>query len=366
MAYTKETDVFILLKPDQFSAEDSVVAKFGDTEISLFRYSSGIEAVRISGPRSSLVVLPFFGHQIWRAEFDGVEISMRSMFEEPVPTTEFLETYGAFFVHCGLGGLGDPGPTDKHKLHGELPLAPFSEAQLIIRAEDNTIELVGSYRRRIAFTQNYVATSRITVPQDKPEIGLSLDVENNRSTPMDLMYLAHANFRPVDGARLDYSAEYTPECVEIRTSIPLHISPPDGYEALIQELARNPALHHDLSPELPFDPEVVFTLKMIADANGWAHGMQTHPDGSADFISYDTESLPMATRWLCRTDDQQGLGMVMPATSGVEGYTIEKSKGRVATIPGHGHWTARMRMGRLNASEADTLRRHIDQIAGRA
>ncbi|GIS11657.1 MAG: hypothetical protein CM15mP115_08080 [Alphaproteobacteria bacterium] len=47
-------------------------------------------------------MLPFKGQQIWRAGFDGRDLTMRSMFDEPVDTQVYLETYGAFMIHCGL------------------------------------------------------------------------------------------------------------------------------------------------------------------------------------------------------------------------------------------------------------------------
>lgn len=356
--------VEIPLSPDQFAAAERPVLNAGQIAVSAFRYASGIEALRVVAPRAELVVLPYFGHQIWRAGFDGRDVTMGSMFEEPVRTARYLETYGAFFIHCGLLGLGAPGPKDNHVLHGELPLAPFGDATIRVHP-DGRLEVSGVYRHRVAFTANYRATSRIVVAPDRADVEISLAVENLRSAPMDLLYLGHANFRPVDHGRLDYSAPYTPEAVAVRRSIPAHISPPEGYAEYIAELADNPTLHHVLDPSLSFDPEAVFTLSMRSDAEGWAHGMQTHPDGSADFISYDTSGLPLATRWVCRTADQQGLGIAMPATSGVEGYTIEKAAGRVAVVPGKGVWTARMRMGRIGRAEADALRNRIDRIAGR-
>ena len=59
----------------------------------------------------------------------------------------------------------------------------------------------------------------------------------SRRTPMELMYMAHANFRPHDHARLEYSAQYTPEHVRVRTSIPSHVKPAPGYTEFLAELA---------------------------------------------------------------------------------------------------------------------------------
>ena len=194
---------------------------------------------------------------------------------------------------------------------------------------------------------------------------MSLDVENRRKAPMDLMYLGHANFRPVEGGELVYSAPYTPEAVRVRTSVPSHISVPEGYMDFISALEVDPSKHHLMDPSRPFDPEIVFSIDMLGDDSGWAHALQTHPDGSADFISYDAQTCPLAGRWVCWMDDQQGLGIAFPATSGVEGYLAEKSKGQVVELAGGAHWKTSMRMGRLDRARAREMVGKIDRIAGR-
>jgi hypothetical protein len=152
----------------------------------------------------------------------------------------------------------------------------------------------------------------------------------------------------------------------VRRSIPPHIKAGPGYAEFLAALARDPARHHLLDPALPFDPEAVFTVRMIPDAAGWTHAMQVHPEGHADVISYDTATLPLAIRWVCRTGDQQGLGIALPATAGVEGHAAEKAAGRIVTVPPLGRWQARMRMGALDAGAAAELEARIDRLAGRA
>ncbi len=335
----------------------------GDITVTTFRYRSGVAALQITTPRTELIVLPFKGQQIWRASFDGVDVTMGSMFPEPVDTHVYLETYGAFLLHCGLTAIGGPSPDDTHPLHGELPNAPLQDAWLELR--DGALVIGGSYRYTVAFTVNYLATLEITIPADASFVDVSVHVDNLRKSTMELMYLAHANFRPVDMGELIYSAKPTPETVRVRQSIPSHISPPPGYAEFLDDLALNPERHHVLSPDLAFDPEVVFELDMMADADGWAHAMQRHPNGSADFISYIQAQGPSATRWICRTPDQQGLGMAFPSTAGVEGYLAEKAKGRITEVPPEGTWDISMRMGRLNVHDTKAMAEKISQIIGR-
>ncbi len=353
----------IPLRPEQFGDKERCLLETGAIRVSGFQYDSGVQAVRIVSDRVELICLPFFGQQIWRARVDGRDLTMASMFETPRQTTEYLETYGAFFLHCGLTGLGAPGPDDAHRLHAELPLAGYDEAWLEVSGD--ALSLSGRYQHSVAFSTNYLATPKVTVKPGQGLFDVSLEVENLRQAPLEVMYLAHANFRPVDHGRLVYAAKYAPEHVRVRQSIPSHISPPPGYADFIGELAKDPARHHVLGPDLGFDPEVVFALDMLAGEDGWSHGMQMHPGGHADVISHRPDQAPMAGRWISRTGDQQGLGIVFPATAGVEGRAAELAKGAYHLLPGREHWVVEMRMGALGADDARALEARIDDIAGR-
>ena len=351
------------LSEDMFARQEPELLTAGDLSVSGFRYASGVAALRVRTPRAELIVLPFKGQQVWRAAFDGLDVTMQSMFDEPVDTQVYLETYGAFLIHCGLTSIGGPGPEDTHPLHGELPNAPFQTAYMEMRK--GALVVGGTYQYTIAFTVNYRVTTELTLVPHATAMDVSVSVENLRQAPMELMYLAHANFRPVGNGELHYAAPYTAEAVRVRTSIPSHISPPEGYADFIDALAKNPSLHHVFREDLAFDPEVVFEVDLLADDDGWTHALQRHPDGSADFISHVLALGPRATRWICRTPDQQGLGIAFPSTAGVEGYTAEKAKGRIVTVPPQGDWRIDMTMGRLDPKETQAMIAKIDQIAGR-
>lgn len=345
-----------------FGEAERALATMGEFAVSTFRYASGVEALRVTNARGEIVMLPFQGQQVWRAVFDGRDLTMKSMFDAPVVTQEYLATYGAFLIHCGLTGLGAPGPSDRHPLHGELPNAPFHEAWVEMDEAAGTVTVGGSYRYTIAFSTNYLATVTTTLGAGAALLDVSLSVENLKRTPMDLMYLAHANFRPVDHGELHYTAAYDPASVRVRRSIPSHVTPKPGYPEFLEALANNPTPHHVLKPGLAFDPEVVFEIDMKADAEGHAHALQKHPDGTADYVRYRPDQTHMATRWICRTPDQEGLGVAFPATSGVEGYTAEKAKGRVVTLKGGESWRADMTFGLLTAAETDAAIALIDRV----
>jgi hypothetical protein len=214
----------------------------------------------------------------------------------------------------------------------------------------------------VAFSFDYAARPRVTLRAGAARCHIALAVHNLKRTPMELMYLAHANFRPVDNGKLVYSAHCTPEHVRVRRSIPPHVKPGPSYVAFLDELERHPEQHHVLSPDLSFDPEVVFNIDYVADGDGWAHSLQIHPDGAADYIKHRPSQLGVGVRWICRTPDQDALGLILPATAGPEGYAAEKAKGLIKTVPGGGVWECEMEAGALSAAEAAAMAAKIESM----
>ncbi|MEO0943811.1 MAG: DUF4432 family protein [Pseudomonadota bacterium] len=348
------------LYPSMFGDRERLLCAFGEIAVSTFLFDSGVAGLRVKNTRGEIVMLPFQGQQIWRASFDGRDLTMRSMFDAPRPTQEYLETYGGFLIHCGLAGLGAPGPGDTHPLHGELPNAPFQSAWLEV--EPDRVTVSGSYQHSVAFSTNYRAIIRTTLSASSSLLDVSVQVENLKRTSMDLMYLGHANFRPVDHGELHYTADYSPDTVRVRRSIPSHVTPKPGYAEFLEALAEDPTGHHVLRPNLAFDPEVVFEIDMKSDADGFAHAVQKHPDGTADYVRCRPDQARLCTRWICRTPDQDGLGLAFPATSGVEGYTVEKSKGRVETVAGGDSWRLDMQLGLLAVEETSDMIEKINRV----
>jgi hypothetical protein len=189
-----------------------------------------------------------------------------------------------------------------------------------------------------------------------------MTIRNLKRSEMELMYMAHVNFRPVDNGRLVYSAPCTPQHVRVRRSIPSHIRPLPGYVEFVEELGRHPERHNLLAPNLLFDPEVVFAIDYLADRAGWAYSMQVHPDGRADYIRHRPSQLNKGIRWISRTADQQALGLVLPSTAEPEGYTAEKAKGNIRVLPPRGQFQAEIQMGALSPSETGRIEKLIDRI----
>lgn len=352
------------LSPASFGEREQLLAEHGSLSAWAFRFPSGVCALRIQNEQGSLTLLPFQGQQVWSAQFNGRNLTMHSMFDQPHLTRVYLENYGGFLIHCGVTAMGVPGPQDTHALHGELPNAPYEKAWLTAGEDDQGayLELSGEYEHTVAFNFHYVAHPSVRLYASMSTFWAGMHVTNRKNTPMEIMYLAHINFRPVDHARLVYSAAYDARHVRVRTSIPSHIHPLPGYRELIEELAAHPQKHHVLEPGLGYDPEVVFVIDYESDAEGWAHSMQIHPDGTADYVRHRPAQLDHGIRWICRTPDQDALGLVLPATAESEGYLAEKEKGNLKVLPAGATWNCQIEIGVLSAEKAKEMQTKIDQI----
>jgi hypothetical protein len=358
------SDTIIHLTPEMFTTMERPLAECGALSARTFRYPSGVCALRVANELGQLVLLPFQGQQIWSAQFGGRELAMRSMFSQPRPTQAYLETYGAFLVHCGATAMGVPTAYDSHPLHGELPNAPYDRAWLAIGedARGPYLAVSGEYEHIVAFNHHYIARPEVRLYAGATRFPISMTIHNLKRSPMELMYLAHVNFRPVDNGRLVYSAHCTPEHVRVRKSIPSHVHPPAGYAEFLAELSEHPERHNVLLPGMAFDPEVVFFIDYLAGADGWAHSMQIHPDGSADAIAHRPAELNHGVRWISRTADQDCLGIILPATAEPEGYLAEKAKGNIRTLDAGRSVRFEMEAGYVSAVEVPQFEAAIRAI----
>ncbi len=337
-----------------------------DLSAETFRYASGVAALRVRNAVGELVWLPFHGQQIWDAAFHGRRLTMGSLFDAPVATETFTGNYGGFLLHCGAASMGNPGPEDRHPLHGELPNARYQEAWLRLGedARGRWLELAGRREHIEAFALKYEARPSIRIYSGDARLGLRLEIRNLKSTPMPLMYLAHINFRPVDGATLEDAVPDTKAAIRLRTALPDLFEPSPAHRRLVAELEADIAAHRRIAPGRPIDPELVMGLDARADAGGWAHALQALPDGAADFVSWRPVELDHAVRWLTRTGDQEALGVALPATAEADGFAAEKAKGNVKSLGPGETFAAAVEFGALTPEEAAPLRERLRSAKG--
>jgi hypothetical protein len=360
------SETILHLHAKMFTELEKPLVESGELTASTFRFPSGVCALRLKNGLGELVVLPFQGQHIWDASFHGRRLTMKSMFDQPYPTTEFLATFGGFMQHCGATAMGSPGPQDHHPLHGELPNAPYQSAHLIV-GEDKQgpyLGLGGEYRHTLAFSFNYLAQPRVKLYAGSAIAHISMTITNLKKSPMPLMYLAHINFRPVDNGRLVYSAICDPQHMRVRAEIPSHVQVKPGFREFLQDLSAHPEKHLALKPGMAFDPEVVFLVDSLADAEGWAHGMHIHPDSNADVARHRPDQLGHSIRWICRTADQDALGMEA-GTAEVSGYTAEKEKGYVRDLGPGEVFHCDLQAGALTPKEAKQEEALIQKIVGK-
>ena len=351
------SETIINLAPQFFTERERILAEHGTLSASIFRFDSGVCGLRLKSEMGQLVVLPFHGQQVWTAELGGRDLTMKTMFDEPRLTYQLVENAGAFLFHCGAIAMGVPSKEDTHPPHGELPNAPYQKAHLVIGQDERGayIGLGGQYQHTVVFNHNYIAAPLVKLWAGSTLCRLSMTITNLKNSDMELMYMAHINFRPVNNGRLVYSAPCTAEHVRVRRSIPSHIRPKPGYVEFIRELERHPEKHNLLLPDLMFDPEAVFSIDYLADGDGWAHTMQVHPDGSADYVRHRPDQLDKGIRAISRTADRDAMGMVLPATAEPEGYLAEKAKGNIKILPPKGEFFCEMEMGTLTPAEVERV-----------
>ncbi len=358
------SNTIINLNAVEFTRAETLLAQHGALKIFIYRYASGVAALRISNTVGEIIMLPFHGQQIWDAKFYGRRLTMRSMFDEPVNSGDYLSNYGGFLLHCGVTAMGNPGPGDTHPLHGELPNAIYQYAELTFGEDESGayVEVSGSYRHTVAFTHNYVAEPRIRMNENNGRIAMHLEVKNLKATPMDVMYLAHVNFKPVDGAKLSDTASDDPSNVNVRDKFPAFFKTTPQYLAFIKSLQKNPKLHREMTKGKSFDPELVMGLTFKSDKQGWAHSMQALPDGTADFISHKPIELPRGVRWITRTPNQDAIGIYLPATAEADGYTAEKAKGNVLSIEAGQSFKCSLEFGALDAKDTATMKNMVAKV----
>jgi len=345
----------IKVRKDFFAEIPYEIFKNDHFRVELFRYRTGIEAIRVSNRRGHLVILPYCGQMIWDAVFDGVALKLESRFEAPRPASDIVGTYGCFMYHSGLLRNGNPGPDDRHALHGEMPLAPMDSAWIETGADPQGpwLAIAGERDYLMGFGDHYAARPRVRLRADEATFEIAMEVANLGADPMDLMYMCHANFAFVEGGHIIQPAGFTPEDTAIRTSVPAIVTSNPGYLERIEQMKKDPAPTEHLDAGTGYDPELVFYLRNLRTAaDGKVHVMLRRPSGDAFAVAYDPAEFSHLVRWILANHKQKVCAFAMPATCGVEGYSAESKLGNVRTLPGGQTAHFAIRLGYLDAAAA--------------
>ncbi len=349
-----------------FGERETTLLEDGEFKATLFTYSTGVKAMRLTNGKGSIVMLPFAGQMIWSAEFCGRKLTMESIYDEPQDAAFFGETYGCFMMHCGLTAMGNPTAADTHPGHGELPLAKYRQAwvELGVDDEGEFLALGGVYSHKRCFEANYDFEPCVKLRAGASKLEITASFVNKKDLPLEYYYLCHLNHRPVNGSRLEYSAP--------RSTIVVNHEVPEGYpnaewadatNAYLAKLDENPGLMDEIgNAEEAYAPEIVFGVDYKVDETGKAYTMQVLPDGASVFVTHRPEELPYGVRWIARTQDEDALGMCLPATAEHKGRTYCREHHQERMLAPGERVTFHMETGFQDAAATAEMQSRIDAI----
>lgn len=306
-----------------FTETPTVIAENGELKATAFRYSTGTEAIRVSNRRGSFTVLPWRGQMIWRCDFDGRELTMKSMYDEPKDFQRcFDESYGCFLMHCGLTAMGNPTPQDTHPGHAELPVARYQEAYLEFGTDKagEYVAVGGSYRHDLCFSYNYLFSPRVVLRKGAAKLEIEATATNLKDLPLEYYYLCHVNHRPVDGSKIVESPLAKKPIVNHEVPAGYYKPWADATNKWLAALDCDYRLQSVVGAKgESYRPEIVNCYFHKPDKTGWATVRQVYPKRIGKvggvFVRYRPGELPYATRWIARTNDEDALGMCLPATA---------------------------------------------------
>lgn len=347
----------LILQKNFFDEKEKAFITHGNFEISAFRYASGVEALRVKNEKCSFVFMPFKGQQIWHFEVGGREISMQTTVKEPVNTMTYLKNYGGFMYHCGVISFGAPDAV--HPQHGEIPNEIYDLAYIVCDKDEggNFIKLGGSINHDTAFVRKYRFSPEIKLYENSSVFKVNVRLENLRAYPMEYMYLCHINFRPFDGAKLIYSAKRDPEHIKVYK--------PSGSKEVTDyadRLEKNPSLMDTVGDVGQcYDPEICFGIKYESDENGRAYTLQYTKEGAC-YVSHPTDVLSNGVRWISRTQNEDAMGMILPATAEHIGYQNAKEKGQLKILNANETLEFYMEAGYLAPECAKKVKEKIEKM----
>ena len=344
------------LQKSFFTDKEYTLVNHGAFQVSAFRYGS-IEALRVANKKCTFIFTPFKGQQIWRFCVDGEEISMQTEVKEPKDTMTYLENYGGFLYHCGLISFG--APDAEHPHHGEIPNAIYDKAYIKCGEDEGGkyICLGGELEHNTAFVRRYKFCPEIRLYEDSSVFRINVSIENLRSYPLEWMYLCHINFRPFEGAELVACTKYDAGHIKLYRS--------EGSKELLEYFDR---LEKDFSimnkvdkSAQVYDPEICFGIKYESDEDGRAYTLQDTGNGAC-YVSHPADILTNGVRWISRTNNEDAMGMVLPATGEHLGYNNAKEKGQIRTLEAEGKISFTIEAGYIDADEAVKVREKISSI----
>lgn len=355
----------INLQKSMFSPVEFELVSHGELCAKTFTFSTGVEAVRIENKKGYFTVLPFQGQVIWNAHFLGRDLGMITLVKEPMAGVSYLRTYGGFLYHCGVTSMG--AKEGDLPQHGEIPNHPYDNAYLLCGEDEKGkfMEIGGHLEYHVAYVRSYRFSPSVRLYENGTVLFVTSEIKNLKKSPMEYMYLCHINHRPVNGAKIIDTGIYEKGSFRVHKAIPASFPEEaqkklSDYMDLVEE---KPETHLEVgNPYECYNPEICFTVKYQTDENGKAYVMQYEKGNGGVFVSHPAKLLPYGIRWISRTEDEDSMGMVLPATDEHLGYAAAKKAGTVKSLGAEESIVFQMQTGLLTEQEAQALIQKIDQI----
>lgn len=330
---------------------------YGKFKITAFSYPSGVEALLVENSRLSFVFTPFKGQQIWHLTVDGKEISMNTTVKEPQNTMTYLQNYGGFLYHCGIISFG--APDAEHPQHGEIPNVRYDTAYITCDEDSHGkfITLGGSHEHDTAFIRKYRFSPEIKLYEDGTVLNVKVKIENLRAYPLEYMYLCHINFIPFDNAKLITSSRCDKEHVTVYRG-----EGSESYRKYLDALEDDLSLMNEVGlPDQCYDPELCFGIRYEDNGDKRGYTLQDTGNGAC-YVSHPTDVLPYSIRWISRTENEDSMGMCLPATGEHLGYANAKEKGQIKILPSNSTLEFEIEAGWLDKDECESVKKTINDI----
>lgn len=302
----------------------------------------GVDVVRLSNGKLSLVVVACRGMGIWSAECGDVRLGWNSPVGEIVHPRlvnltsrgglGWLDGFGEWLCRCGLENNGHPGPdtlidntgaeaTMDLTLHGKQAYLPAQEVTLAVdRESPYRIRLRGTVHERMMHGPKLRLVTEISTVPGTSEFTISDEVHNDSANPSEFQLLYHINFgKPL----LEAGAEL--------------IAPVAQVTGFNEEALRGGIEGYDkfAGPTAGF-VEQVYCLRPWADAQGRTSVVLANAARDRGCsLSYAVEALPFLTLWKNTAAEADGYVVgIEPGTNYPHRRQWERAQGRVPKLAG--------------------------------
>lgn len=356
----------ICLYPHFFSERERPIYESENFSAYLFRYDSGVEAVKLCNSLGHIVVLPYDGQMIWDAVFYGQSIKMRTNYTQPKRVAEFFDIDGCYLMHCGPRRICDM----NHKfglVHGELPLARYDSAWLSLGEDEcgSFIAISGEYIYNRHRSDQYIARPMAKLYAGSSVLEVSMEITNTSGYPMDYMYLFHTNSPARTNGRFVQPLGWTHKDMDVFVPTSEEGLCPDTLEAY-RAFLQDPESSRMLTSDKLYEPEFCIHLNNPkSDDEGFIRFMQVDESGYADYTAVPADGpLRFFARWITRTKDHSACSLCQPSSCGTLGYEGEKAAGRVISLRSGESITAQIYMGLLDPKSAKEMEAQINSCSG--